>query len=140
MSTRAFFPSLLSKLFPRSSHNPNACMHEKSARTLIHESLRFQNKADRLYLTTPNLPFVCFPSVFLHHVLAIKNNLPFYLMIPCNYCTNPEPVAQIMKYRVSGITCSASCHKLLHLYATTLCIIPLPFACVFDCGINFATT
>ena len=22
-------------------------------------------------------------------------------MIPCNYCTNPEPVAQIMKYKVS---------------------------------------
>ena len=22
-------------------------------------------------------------------------------MIPCNYCTNPEPVAQIMKYKAS---------------------------------------
>ena len=22
-------------------------------------------------------------------------------MIPCNYCTNPEPVAQIIKYKVS---------------------------------------
>ena len=27
----------------------------------------------------------------------------------------------------------------LHLYETTLRIIPLLFACVFDCGINFAT-
>ena len=44
---------------------------------------------------------MCFLSVFLPHVLAIKNNLPVYLMIPCNYCTNPEPVAQIMKYKVS---------------------------------------
>ena len=107
MSTRASFPSLLSKLFPRSSPNPNACTHEKSksARTLIHESLRFRNKADGLYLTTPNLPFVRFLSVFLHHVLAVKNNLPVYLMIPCNSCTNPEPVglAQIMKYKVSRV-------------------------------------
>ena len=47
---------------------------------------------------------MCFLLVFLHHVLAIKNNLPVpvYLMIPCNYCTNPELVAQIMKYSNRG--------------------------------------
>ena len=118
MSARASFPSLLSKLFSRSSPNPNACTHEKSksARSLIHESQRFRNKADGLHLTTPNLPFVCFLSVFLHHVLAIKNNLPVYLMIPCNYCTNPEPVAQIMKYKVSralhAVTSYYICMKL----------------------------
>ena len=55
MSTRAFSLSLRSKLFPRSSPNPNECTHEKSksVHTLIHESQRFQNKADGLYLTTP---------------------------------------------------------------------------------------
>ena len=36
---------------------------------------------------------------------------------------------------------STSGHKLglLHLYETTLCIIPLPFTYVMDYGINFAT-
>ena len=47
-----------------------------------------------------DLPCVRFLSVFLHHVLAIKNYLPVYLMIPCNYCNNPEPVAQIGLYHV----------------------------------------
>ena len=126
------FPSLLSKLFPRSSPNPNACTHEKSksARALIRESQRFRNKADGLYLTTPNLPFVCFLSVFLHHVLAIKNNLPVYLMIPCNYGTNPEPVAQIMKYKVSralhAVTNYYTCIKLLcpmyYTFAVCMCV------------------
>ena len=132
MSARASFPSLLSKLLPRSSPNPNACTHEKSksARLLIHESLRFQNKADSLYLMTPNLPFVGFLSVFLHHVLAIKNNLPVYLMIPCNYCTNPEPVAQIMKYKVShalhAVASYYTCMKLpyvLYLCRLHVCLI-----------------
>ena len=27
--------------------------------------------------------------------------VPVYLIISCNYCTNPEPVAQLMKYKVS---------------------------------------
>ena len=55
MSVHAFSPSLRSKLFPRSSPNSNECMHErsKSTRALIHESQRFRNKADGLYLTTP---------------------------------------------------------------------------------------
>ena len=50
--------------------------------------------------------------------------------------TSPEPVAQIF------ITCSACCHKLLHLYETSLpyALIRLPFTFVLDCGINFATT
>ena len=54
MSARAF-SSLRSKLFPRSSPNSNECMHgrSKSARTLIHELQRCQNKADGLYLMTP---------------------------------------------------------------------------------------
>ena len=56
-SSRAFTPSLQFKLFPRSSPNPTECMHEtersKNACTLIHEWQRFQNKADGLYLTTP---------------------------------------------------------------------------------------
>ena len=127
MSTRASFPSLLSKLFPRPSPNPNACMHEKSnsACTLTHESQRFRNKTDGLYLTTPNLLFVYFLSVFLHHILAIKNNLPVYLMIPCNYCTNPEPVAQIMKYKVSralhAVTSYYTCMKLP--YVLYLCCL-----------------
>ena len=49
MSAHAFSP-LRSKLFPRSSPNPNECTHErsKSARTLIHELQRFGNKADGL--------------------------------------------------------------------------------------------
>ena len=132
MSARASFSSLLSKLFPRSSPNPNACTHEKSksARTLIHESQRFRNKADGLYLTTLNLPLVCFLSVFVHHVLAIKNNLPVYLMIPCNYFTNPEPVAQIMKYNVSralhDVTSYCTCMKLayvLYLCRLHVCLI-----------------
>ena len=60
MSTRAFSPSLQSKLFSRSIPNPNECTHErsKSALTHIHKSQRFQNKADGLiglYLTTPVL-------------------------------------------------------------------------------------
>ena len=59
MSARAFSPSLRFKLpvLTRSSPNPNECMHEnsKSACTHIHESQRFQNKADGLYLTTPGL-------------------------------------------------------------------------------------
>ena len=47
MNARAFSPSL------RSSTNPNARMQErsKSVRTFIHESQRFRNKADGLYLT-----------------------------------------------------------------------------------------
>ena len=129
---RAYILSFFSKLFPRSSPNPNACTYEKSksARTLIHKSQRFRNKADDLYLTTPNLPFVCFLSVFLHLVLAIKNNLPVYLMIPCNYCTNPEPVAQIMKYKVSralhAVTRYYTCMKLpyvLYLCRLHVCLI-----------------
>ena len=55
MSARAFSPCLRSQLFLRSSPNPNECTHErsKSARMHIHESQRFRNKADGLYLTTP---------------------------------------------------------------------------------------
>ena len=37
-------------------------------------------------------------------------------MIPCNYCTNPDPVAQIMKYKVSralhAVTSYYTCMKL----------------------------
>ena len=132
MYKRVYILSLLSKLFPRSSPNPNACTYEKSksARTLIHESQRFRNKADSLYLTTPNLPCVCFLSVILHHVLAIKNNLPVHLMILCNYCTNPEAVAQIMEYKVSralhGVTSYYPCMKLpyvLYLCRLHVCLI-----------------
>ena len=54
--------SLQSKLFPRSSPNPNECMHErsKSARTLIYKLQIFRNKADGLYryLTTPREPWL----------------------------------------------------------------------------------
>ena len=52
--------------------------------------------------------------------------------------TNPEPVAQIMKYRVSralhAVTSYYTCMKLPYV------VIRLPFTCVLDCGINFATT
>ena len=47
--------------------------------------------------------------------------VPVYLMISCNYCTNPEPIAQIMKYKVSrplhAVTSYYTC-----MYETTLCI------------------
>ena len=51
MSAHMFSPSLQSKLFPRSSSNPNECTHtrSKSTCTLIHESQRFRNKADGLH-------------------------------------------------------------------------------------------
>ena len=57
MSACAFSPSLRSKLFPRSSPNPNECTHEKSKSTCTHiyGSQIFQNKANGLYLTTPGL-------------------------------------------------------------------------------------
>ena len=52
-------------------------------------------------------------------------------MISCNYCTNPEPVAQLMKYKVSRALHAVTI-KLLHLYETTLCIIINTFA-VYIC-------
>ena len=59
-------------------------------------------------------------------------------MIPCNYCTNPETVAQLMKYKVSralhAVTSYYTGMKLPYV------LIPLPFTCVLDCGINLATT
>ena len=59
-------------------------------------------------------------------------------MISCNYCTNPEPVAQLMKYKVSralhAVTSYYTGMKLPYV------LISLPFTCVLDCGINFATT
>ena len=60
-------------------------------------------------------------------------------MISCNYCTNPEPVAQLMKYKVSralhAVTSYYTCMKLPYV----LLLIPLPFTFVLDCGINFAS-
>ena len=59
-------------------------------------------------------------------------------MISCNYCTNPEPVAQLMKYKVSR-----ALHAVASYYAgmkLPYVLIPLPFTRVLDCGINFATT
>ena len=63
-------------------------------------------------------------------------------MISCNYCTNPEPVAQLMKYKVSR-----ALHAVTSYYTNTCMKLPcvlirLPFTCVLllDCGINFATT
>ena len=54
------------------------------------------------------------------------------------YGTNPELVAQIMKYKVSralhAVTSYYTCMKPPYV------LIPLPFTCVLDCGINFATT
>ena len=51
-------------------------------------------------------------------------------MIPCNYCTNPEPVAQIMKYKVSralqAVTSYYACMKLpyvLYLCRLHVCLI-----------------
>ena len=48
MIAHAPSPSHQSKLFPKSSPNPNECTHEsgKSACTLIHGSQRFRKKAD----------------------------------------------------------------------------------------------
>ena len=54
-------------------------------------------------------------------------------MISRNYCTNPEPVAQLMKYKVSrtlhAVTSYYTCMTLPYV------LIPLPFTCVLDCGI-----
>ena len=54
------------------------------------------------------------------------------------YGTNRELVAQIMKYKVSralhAVTSYYTCIKLPYV------LIPLRFACVLDCGRNFATT
>ena len=51
-------------------------------------------------------------------------------MISCNYCTNPEPVAQLMKYKVSralhAVTSYYTCMKLPYV----LLLIPLPFTFV----------
>ena len=131
-------------------------MRRARARTLLHESQRLikkkkkKNKADGLYLMTPSLPFVCFLSVFLHHVglLAIKNNLPVYLMIPCNYCTNPEPlVAQIMESKVSralhAVTSYYTCMKLpyvLYLCRLHVCLIveQILLLCRLFCHWKFA--
>ena len=64
--------------------------------------------------------------------------VPVDLMISCNYCTNPEPVAQLMKYKVSralhAVTSYYTCMKLPYV------LIPLLFTCALDCGKNFATT
>ena len=48
------FSPIYSKLFPRSTPNPNECTHarSKSMRMLIHESKRFRNNAEGSYLTT----------------------------------------------------------------------------------------
>ena len=48
------------------------------------------------------LPCVCFLSVFLRRVLAIKNNLPVYLMIheTTVLILIPEPIAQMLVYHV----------------------------------------
>ena len=61
---------------------------------------------------------------------TVKNNLPVYLMIPCNYCINPEPVAQIMKYMVSrarhAVASYYTCMKLpyvLYLCRLHVCLI-----------------
>ena len=52
--------------------------------------------------------------------------------------TNSEPVAQIMKCKVSralhAVTSYNTCMKLPYV------LIRLPFTYVLDCGINFATT
>ena len=57
--------------------------------------------------------------------------VPVYLMISCNYCTNPEPVAQLMKYKVSralhAVTSYYTCMKLPYV------LISLPFTC---CGVS----
>ena len=62
------------------------------------------------------MPCAYFLSVFLHHVLAIKNNLPGdYMQL---YCTNPEPVAQTMKYKVS---------RALHVVTSYYAFMKLPY-------------
>ena len=80
MSTCAFSFSLQSKLFLRS--NPNECTHErsKSASMLIHESQRFRNKADGLYLTTPQCNWLYIISTaFFLSILKYKPSSEIYL-------------------------------------------------------------
>ena len=79
MSARALSP-LRSKLFPKSSPNPNKCKHERSesARTLIHESQRFRNKADGLYLRTPDRgiffsDFMTFSKQYKKKVIGLRS-------------------------------------------------------------------
>ena len=127
MNVHAFSPSLRSKLFPRSSPNPNECTHErsKSTRTLIHKSQRFQNKADGLYLTTP---VIRVPSNFMANRQVPKfssNNCaqsskkafmcpkfhttPVFKYTKCHISTN---VSSFLKL------CLLNCQKLFALPAT----------------------
>ena len=64
--------------------------------------------------------------------------VPVYLIILCNYCTNPEPEAQLMKYKVSRAPHAVKSYYTLIKLPYVL--IRLPFTCVLDCGINFAIT
>ena len=53
--------------------------------------------------------------------------VPVYLMISYNYCTNPEPVTQLMKYKVSralhAVTSYYTCMKLPYvLIAVYMCV------------------
>ena len=82
--------SLRSKLFPRSSPNPNGCTLErsKSARTLIYESQRFRIKADGLYLTTPQNIYTlhCFQSkisLVWKKIASMKFGKIVFHSIPC---------------------------------------------------------
>ena len=58
MSAHTLSPSLLSKLFPKSSSNPNEYKYErsKSMHALIHEFQRFRKKVNGLYSVLTNIP------------------------------------------------------------------------------------
>ena len=86
--------SLRSKLFPRSSPNPNECTLErsKSARTLIHASQRFRNKADDLHLMTPNyqwkshfLYLLFFYTLYIHRLVILT--LSTVSVVSTIFCT-----------------------------------------------------
>ena len=66
-----------SKLFPKSSPNPNESTHERSesTRMLIHESQRFRNKADGLVIlndTPVQFSFYYFPVSDLTSTKQLK--------------------------------------------------------------------
>ena len=89
MSARAFSP-FQSELFPKTSPNPNECTHErsKSAHTLIHESQRFQNKADVLAINYTRAGYWARGVSFTNYYQYVRTSLTMsYLLFFKVYVT-----------------------------------------------------